>query len=121
MPNHMIRRQLKIFRNQNSLSQQQVADVLGVNRSTYCSYETGRRDIDIDTLFKLADFYKMPVDKFFEKRIPSEYIYDDDYFEGQPDTRYLSQLSKEEREIIVKFRMSDTEQQKEFLNFLSIK
>lgn len=119
MPNQMLRRQLKIFRNQNGLSQQQVADVLGVSRSAYCGYEIGRRDIDVDTIIKLADFYKVSVEKFFEKRIPAEYVYDDDYFEGQPDTRYLSQLSKDERELIVKYRMSDAERQKEVLNLLS--
>lgn len=121
MPNQMLRRQLKIFRNQNGLSQQQVADVLGVNRSTYCGYELGRRDVDVDTIIKLADFYKVPIEKFFEKRIPAEYIYDDDYFEGQPDTRYLSQLSKQEKELIVKFRMSNEERQNEFLKLITDK
>lgn len=121
MLNQMLCRQLKIFRNQNKLSQQQLADVLGVNRSTYCGYEIGRRSVDIETVVRLADFYKVPVDKFFEKRIPAEYVYDDDYFEDQPDTRYLSQLSKEERDLIVKFRMMNEEQQKEFLNGLQEK
>lgn len=121
MLNQILRRQLKIFRNQNGLSQQQVSDVLGVSRSAYCGYETGRRSPDVDTIITLADFYKVPVEKFFEKKIPAEYVYDDDYFEGQPDTRYLSQLSRDERELIVKYRTLDTQHQKEVLKFLTDK
>lgn len=121
MSNQMLSRQIKIFRNQNRLSQQQVADYLGVSRSAYCGYEIGRRAVDVDTIIKLADLYKVPVEKFFEKRIPAEYVYDDDYFEGQPDTRYLSQLSKEERELVLKYRILDAEGQKEFLNLITNK
>ena len=107
MSNYMVHRQLKIIRKQNELSQQQVADLLGISRSAYCGYETGRRSPDVATIIKLSEFYRLPLDKFFEKRIPAEYVYDDDYYEGQADTRYLSQLSKEERDLIVKFRMLD--------------
>lgn len=121
MPNQMLSRQIKIFRNQNRLSQQQVAAYLGVSRSAYCGYEIGRRSVDVDTIIKLADLYKVSVEKFFEKRIPAEYVYDDDYFEGQPDTRYLSQLSKEERELVVKYRILDAERQKEILKLIADK
>lgn len=118
MLNYMVHRQLKIIRKQNGLSQQQVADVLGISRSAYCGYETGRRSPDVITIIKLSEFYRLPLDKFFEKRIPAEYVYDDDYYEGQPDTRYLSQLSKEEKDLIVKYRTLGAEHQKEVLNLL---
>ncbi len=118
MSNYMVHRQLKIIRKQNELSQQQVADLLGISRSAYCGYETGRRSPDVATIIKLSEFYRLPLDKFFEKRIPAEYVYDDDYYEGQADTRYLSQLSKEERDLIVKFRMLDDEKKQEFFKLI---
>lgn len=121
MSNYMVHRQLKIIRKQNELSQQQVADLLGISRSAYCGYETGRRSPDVATIIKLSEFYRLPLDKFFEKRIPAEYVYDDDYYEGQADTRYLSQLSKEERELIVKFRMLDDEKKQEFFKLITDK
>ena len=58
--------QLKIIRCTNKLKQYQVADALGISRSAYCSYETGRRSVDLDTLSKLSHFYNLPVDCFFE-------------------------------------------------------
>ena len=118
MSNYMVHRLLKIIRKQNELSQQQVADLLGISRSAYCGYETGRRSPDVATIIKLSEFYRLPLDKFFEKRIPAEYVYDDDYYEGQADTRYLSQLSKEERDLIVKFRMLDDEKKQEFFKLI---
>lgn len=121
MSNYMVHRQLKIIRKQNELSQQQVADLLGISRSAYCGYETGRRSPDVATIIKLSEFYRLPLDKFFEKRIPAEYVYDDDYYEGQADTRYLSQLSKEERDLIVKFRMLDDEKKQEFFKLITDK
>ena len=47
-------KQLKIIRCANKLKQYQVADALGISRSTYCSYETGRRNVDLELLSMLA-------------------------------------------------------------------
>ena len=37
--------------------QKQVAEAIGVNRTTYANYECGRRSADIDGLVRLARFY----------------------------------------------------------------
>lgn len=113
-------RQLKIIRNQNGLTQQQVADVLGISRSAYCGYETGRRSPDIDTLVKLSDFYRISVDKFVEK-IVTKYVFDDDFIEAQPEARYLAQLSKEETDLIINLRLSSEETQKEIFDLAKAK
>ena len=109
-------RQLKIIRNQNGLTQQQIADVLDISRSAYCGYETGRRSPDIDTLSKLSEFYHIPIDRFVEK-IVTQYIYDDEFVESQPEARYLAQLSKEETDLIVNLRIADKESRNEILKF----
>lgn len=101
-------RQLKIIRVQNELTQQQVADVLGVSRSAYCCYETGRRNIDIETLLKLCVFYDLTIDNFVEK-CKVEYVYDDEFLEKQPEARYMAQLTKEERDLIINLRISSNE------------
>lgn len=113
-------RQLKIIRNQNKLTQQQVADVLGISRSAYCGYETGRRSPDIDTLVKLSDFYGISVDKFVGK-ILTKYIYDDEFVEAQPEACYMAQLSKEETDLIINIRLSSDETKKEIFNLARAK
>ncbi|MCR5757357.1 MAG: helix-turn-helix domain-containing protein [Selenomonas sp.] len=45
------------------MKQQDVADTLGVSRSTYANYETGRRAPDIDLLMRLADLYGITLDE----------------------------------------------------------
>lgn len=50
------------LRNDNDLTQQQVADYLMCNRQVYARYERGLREIPVSMLIKLADFYKTSVD-----------------------------------------------------------
>ena len=53
---------LKKLREENMLTQKTVADSLHVRQNTYSQYETGQRQIPIDSLIALADFYKVSVD-----------------------------------------------------------
>ncbi|HRT82935.1 MAG TPA: helix-turn-helix transcriptional regulator, partial [Oscillospiraceae bacterium] len=50
----MLSRTLKTLRLKNRLTQQQVANLLNVDRSTYTYYETGKIKPDVDTLIKLC-------------------------------------------------------------------
>ena len=109
-------RQLRAIREQNGLTQQQVADVLGISRSAYCGYETGRRSPDIDTLVQLSNFYGISVGKFVEKIVP-QYMFDDEFLESQPEAHYLAQLSKEEIDLIVNLRLSSDSAKKEVFEF----
>ncbi len=104
-------RRLKIIREANKMTQQQVADALGICRSAYCSYEIGRRSPDVDTINILARFYRIPVESFFEK-LEMETVNEEATFEGKEDMRYVSQLSKKEVALIAKYRtMSETDRE----------
>ena len=46
--------QLKRARVSQGLTQQQVADLLGITNSTYCGYETGKRQPDVAKIKLLA-------------------------------------------------------------------
>ncbi len=48
---------IKELRRESNLTQQQVADVLGCNQSTYSKYEKGTAMIPVAKMVKLADFY----------------------------------------------------------------
>lgn len=58
----MLNEKLKEIRKQHNLTQQQIAEYLGVTQSTYAYYETGRNEPDLETLKKIADFYKCSTD-----------------------------------------------------------
>ena len=55
-------RNLKFFRNYIGITQQEIADELGVERSTYSYYETGRTFPSLFTLGKIADMFDVNVD-----------------------------------------------------------
>lgn len=54
--------QLKILRKQKGLYQKDVANFLGVDRTTYVKYENGVSEPDNDTLVKLAELFNVSVD-----------------------------------------------------------
>ena len=49
----------KYYRHECGLTQQQVADRLKIERSTYTYYETGKTKPDINTLIKIAKVYNI--------------------------------------------------------------
>lgn len=53
------------LRASRELSQQNVADELGVDISTYSRYEKGKAELKISHAKKLADFYKLSLDEFY--------------------------------------------------------
>ncbi|MCQ2477357.1 MAG: helix-turn-helix domain-containing protein [Clostridia bacterium] len=53
---------LRDLREDNDLKQSQIADILNIKQNTYSQYENGKRDIPIDLLWKLADYYHTTID-----------------------------------------------------------
>lgn len=58
----MYLKKLKDLRIDNDLYQKEVARILKITRQQYGLYESGKRDIPIDLLIKLADFYHVSTD-----------------------------------------------------------
>lgn len=54
---------LKEYRLKNGLTQEQVADYLGMPKKTYQNYEREVRDADSDVLCALADCYGITLDQ----------------------------------------------------------
>lgn len=50
---------IRALRKERGLTQQQVADYLHLDRSTYAYYESGRTKLSIDVVVKLAHFYRV--------------------------------------------------------------
>ncbi|WP_428909450.1 helix-turn-helix domain-containing protein [Niallia sp. Krafla_26] len=63
----MLLKRLYELRKSNHLNQGDVAKYLGVARNTYSGYEIGTREMDYDTLVKIADFYKVSLDYLFDR------------------------------------------------------
>ena len=53
---------LKEIREYRGLSQLKIADVLNIRQNTYSQCETEKRQIPIESLIKLSEFYNVSVD-----------------------------------------------------------
>ena len=53
---------LRDLREDNDLTQTHIAKLLNIKQNTYSHYESGVRQIPIDTLVKLCKFYNTSVD-----------------------------------------------------------
>ncbi len=53
---------IRAIREDRSLSQQKVAELLNIGQRTYSDYETGKTRIPVDSLLKLARFYDVSMD-----------------------------------------------------------
>ncbi len=98
---------LRRLRLEAGYTQQNVADSLNINRSTYTYYETGKTTPDIHTLKVLAKIFNVGVDVFLVddaadvfsdpgKRRPKKIVWD------KPST--IGQLSSREKSLIALVR-----------------
>lgn len=58
----MIYKRIRDLREDKDLTQQQIADVLFINRRTYAAYENGINSMTPETLIKIAQFHNVSVD-----------------------------------------------------------
>lgn len=67
--NMKLRTNLKFLRDKNKLSQQELADTLGVPRSSLSDYERGHTQIGLDVLLKLSDIFHISVDDLLKTNV----------------------------------------------------
>lgn len=55
---------LRLYREKNNKSEDDLANYLGIQKKAYKRYESGEREPGIDKLYKLAKYYKCKIDDF---------------------------------------------------------
>ena len=63
---------LKEYRRMNGLTQEDVAEALGIPKRTYQNYEREVREADSDVLCRLADYYQISLDDLVGHRCLSQ-------------------------------------------------
>ncbi len=116
----MLSEQLKIIRRANKFTQQELADAIGIERSTYASYETGRNKPDVNLLSKIAKVFGVSSDYILEidttvplnvEDIPVQY-------KKKSSNQLVSTLSKEEKGVLAKYRLLSDSKKTELVDFL---
>ena len=66
-PRHEVRNQVRRHRRQlHDMTQQELADRVGVTRQTILSIERGRYDPSVGLALRLAETFGVPVERLFE-------------------------------------------------------
>ena len=55
-------KRIRDLREDQNLSQRQLAEILHMHKTTYARYETGEREIPFDIAIMLAKYYNMSLD-----------------------------------------------------------
>ena len=110
---------LKKLRKENGLTQQQVADFLHLDRSTYAYYESGRTKINIDILIRLSNFFQISLGTLVGEELPAAVLADPtvsvDAALIDESVSNFSQLSREEQYLVILFRSGTPEQRQKVL------
>ena len=86
------------IRSARGITQEQIADVLGVSRVTYINVKNGKRDLTTSELEKLSVYFNVPIAEFFDhprnnEKFRQMYFYILRYFkEGIPKTKLAKLL-----------------------------
>lgn len=88
-------KRLKQLRTDKNLTQKDVANYLGVDRTTYVKYETGASEPNFDTLQRLASFFDVTTDYLLGQQ-PTPPSIDDDTLKAAFYGDYSDKLSPAE-------------------------
>ncbi len=112
---------MRLNRKQLRLTQQDIADMLNVDRSTYTAYET-KRVPSLDILIKLSKLYCLTLDELVGIVHPGEHIYFEE--ESNPFKRddeldiFDKYLNPAERKLLFSIRMLTDEQVREVIGLI---
>lgn len=104
---------LKKVREDHGLTQEAVAKVLGVDRSTYTFYENGKTSPSIASLIKLSELYDCTVGYLLGVEENHTQLKLKDGAVAAPYTNPIASLSKDEKLLIMCFRLVPQEKRDE--------
>ena len=105
----IVAQRLKTARQACKLTQNQVAEILGIDRSAYTYYETGKTSPSLTNLLRLASIFKVEVAWLLGEADPSTHLISagDDalsLMKAVSESR-MADLSREERQLVAFYRM----------------
>lgn len=118
--NEILAEKLRKFRKQSELTQQQVADAIGIKRSAYAYYEIGKSAPKLSTLTNLAKLYNVSLDEFLidEQEQLKVSANEQEYaLEDGVDNTFI-ELSDFEKAVLLKLRLLSSEQRKKIISDL---
>ena len=105
---------LRKIRKAHKLTQQDIANVLGVDRTTYTLYETGSTNPPLETLAKLSKMYNATIGYILgtEENNHRERL-NKASFAAEDEVDPVAFLSKDERKLLLSYRVLSPEKKQQ--------
>jgi transcriptional regulator with XRE-family HTH domain len=122
----MLSKTLKKLRKNSGYTQQNVADALHLERSTYSYYETGKTIPDINTIIKLAKIFNVSyIDIFEEEEKQLTHRVKDNEISiksnKNKNSNYIYELKKDEKRLISFYRVLSEEEKQSLTDYIAEK
>lgn len=112
---------LKVLRNAFGMTQDEMAELLGMSRTSFSKYENGAAFPSLDVLRKLAKLYSVSLE-YLVYDSETHVVLREATTKDEPDpdnlAAYFAQLTPEERMIIMKFRLMQPDEKNDFISKL---
>ena len=119
-PREILRKNLIKLRNVNDLTQKNIADIIGLERSTYTSWEKGRSSPKPNEIVKLARIYNVTTDFLLTGKSTDaiQVASSSEYDRGVYGDSNVSELSDFEKTLLLKIRVLNTKDKQKLADFL---
>lgn len=108
---------LKKFRENSGYTQQQMADALNIDRSTYAYYETGKTNPSLSTLMKIKDILNVSLEDLLESEPKKKRFFD--VAEDLESFDRVYELNKKEKSLVSLYRSFSPDEQDKILENVS--
>lgn len=113
---------LKALRDAYGMTQDEVADVLGMNRTSLSKYENSAANPPLAVLRKLAKIYNVKIEYFVSDSIEPivNLAENDSGFEPDPENPIVAvaDLTHEERLVVMRLRLMSEDEREQVKNFI---
>ena len=110
---------LRVLRETCGLTQEQVANVLEVDRSAYTYYEIGRTEPNMRSLVKLANLFRVTMDELLADDAPAAAAERQRPIHWQPASPHMYDLTREEQQVLSFYRSLSLDKRELALHALS--
>lgn len=115
MKDYSVGESLRIVRKEHNLKQKDIADAIGIDRSTYSFYETGKTNPTIETMCALAKIYNVTIGYLIGKEANNPELRERAN-SVRAGTDPIAMLKKDEQLLLMYYRLAQEESKKKILD-----
>ncbi|MBP1993987.1 helix-turn-helix domain-containing protein [Paenibacillus eucommiae] len=109
---------IALLREKHALTQEELANKLGISRAALSHYETSRREPDYETMNKIASFFKVSTDYLLNRSNNPEAVLDEDVRDFVDSLELSDENIMEKFALTVDGRKLSAEEAKRFIAFV---